>query len=284
MQLYLVDVFAEAKYAGNQLAVVRGAAGLTSEQMQTLALEMGFSETTFILSDAMRDGGYDVRIFTVEHEMPFAGHPTLGTAWVIHQHIRHADIVTLNLKVGQIPVTFASGADGVLWMQQKPPTFFETYAPDIIAEAVGLSADDIDPRYPVQRVSTGVAFVIVPLKTRDAIKRAKVQRETFDRLLGYDALDVYLFCPEPYDVAHHLNARMFWSDGEDAATGSAAGCLTAYLVEHGCFGASVDIRVEQGVEIRRPSLLYLRGSRDADGTISVRVGGRVQAVAVGELV
>src|SRR4030042_2345154 len=122
----IVDVFAEEKYAGNQLAVVRNAQGLSSEQMQKIAREMNFSETTFVLSDAPRDDGYDVRIFTPAAEVPFAGHPTLGTAWVIRQEIVHSPVeqVKLNLQVGQIPVTFGQAAEpDVLWMKQNPPTF-----------------------------------------------------------------------------------------------------------------------------------------------------------------
>jgi trans-2,3-dihydro-3-hydroxyanthranilate isomerase len=284
---FIVDVFAEQKYAGNQLAVFRGAGHFTTEQMQTLAREMHFSETTFILSDRPREGGYDVRIFTVDNELPFAGHPTLGTAFVIRNELLagNADTVTLNLGVGQIPVTF--GSDGVIWMQQQPPTFGATLDAGAVTGAIGLNAADSDPRFPVQIVSTGVPYIIVPLKTREAIRRALPNGERFRELEAKFGLrEIFLFCPEPYSSDNHLNARMFFGKSviaEDPATGSANGCLTAYLTKHRYFGSStVDVRVEQGYEIHRPSLLYLRGS-EQDGVVDVRVGGKVFKVASGTL-
>ena len=124
---YIVDVFAEEKYAGNQLAVVRGGADLSDEALGKIALEINYSETTFVLADEETDGGYDVRIFTPGGEVPFAGHPTLGTAYVIRQEIlcEPVEQITLNLKVGKIPVTFGD----LLWMRQPPPTFGETSTP-----------------------------------------------------------------------------------------------------------------------------------------------------------
>ncbi|MGB8647683.1 MAG: PhzF family phenazine biosynthesis isomerase, partial [Anaerolineae bacterium] len=154
---YILDVFAESKYAGNQLAVVRDAADLSTDEMQQIAREMHFSETTFILSDQPRNGGYDVRIFTVETEMPFAGHPTLGTAFLIQREIigQPVERVALNLEVGQIPVTFTykeAQAD-VLWMRQIPPTFGETCDLDTIARTLRIAPDEIDARFPMQVVS-----------------------------------------------------------------------------------------------------------------------------------
>ncbi len=140
---YMLDVFAEEKYAGNQLAVIRNAADIDTATMQKIANDMHFSETTFILSDELHDGGYDVRIFTPEEEIPFAGHPTIGTAYaIIHEIIRKpVKAVTLNLKVGQIPVSVDD--DGVLWMKQKPPVFGRTFKPEELAEAIGVRVSDI---------------------------------------------------------------------------------------------------------------------------------------------
>jgi trans-2,3-dihydro-3-hydroxyanthranilate isomerase len=285
MDFTIVDVFAEQPYAGNQLAVFRGAAGLSDEQMQTLAREMNFSETTFILSDTPRDGGYDVRIFTVEEELPFAGHPTLGTAYVIRRDIAAADQIVLNLKVGQIPVDFMP--DGLVWMQQKPPTFGEIYDPEQVAPLIGVNADDIDTRFPIQIVSTGVPFPIIPLKTREAVVRARLNNGMYHEWRTATGRDkVFLFCAEPYDADNHLNARMFWGSGEDPATGSANGCLAGYLVKHRYFGTdSINVRVEQGYEIKRKSVLYLRAAPNTDdpNVIDVRVGGRVQNMASGRL-
>ena len=285
LTFYIVDVFAEERYAGNQLAVVRGGADLPDETLQTIALEMNYSETTFVLSEEETDGGYDVRIFTPGEEVPFAGHPTLGTAYVIRHEILAGPVesITLNLKAGGIPVTFSE----VLWMRQLPPTFGEVLDHTSVARALNLETVDLDDHYPVQEVSTGLPALIVPLRDLDALRRCKVDWERYTKVAG-SAKNLYVFCPE----SHHngpgdLSARMFANDlgvPEDPATGSAAGCLVAYLLEHSYLGTdSVDVRVEQGYEIGRPSLLYLRAIRDRD-EIKVDVGGKVQMVARGELV
>ena len=282
---YIVDVFAEEKYAGNQLAVVCGGADLPDETLQKIALEMNYSETTFLLTDEEAGGGYDVRIFTPGGEVPFAGHPTLGTAYVIREEIlaQPVEQITLNLKAGKIPVTFGE----VLWMRQLPPTFGATLDPAPIALALNLETADLDDRFPVQEVSTGLPALIVPLKNLDALQRCKVDWERYVDVAG-PGKNLYVFCPEPHDNGPgDLSARMFADDlgvPEDPATGSAAGCLAAYLVEHRYLGTdSIDARVEQGYEIRRSSLLYLRAEKAGEET-SVHVGGKVQMVARGELV
>ena len=282
---YIVDVFAEEKYAGNQLAVVRGGFDLADEALGKIALEVNYSETTFVLSDEEVDGGYDVRIFTPGGEVPFAGHPTLGTAYVIRHEIlaEPADRVTLNLKAGRIPVTFGE----VLWMRQLPPTFGSKLDRDPAALALNLEPTDLDDRFPAQEVSTGLPAIIVPLRDLDALGRCKVDWDRYVEL-AVPGKNPYVFCPEPHDDGPgDLSARMFANDlgvPEDPATGSAAGCLAAYLVEHRYFGTEyIDVRVEQGYEIRRPSLLYLRAQKEGDET-SVHVGGKVQMDARGELV
>ena len=289
---YQVDVFAETKYAGNQLAVVRNAGDLSDEEMQQIALEMNFSETTFILSDREREGGYDVRIFSPDEELPFAGHPTLGTAYIIQQFIIGSDLpqVNLNLKVGQIPVNFnyKDGEPDILWMQQINPTFGKVFEPSAVAVALGIPEDYIDKRYPVQEVSTGLPFIIVPLKDLTAVKGCRIDRVGYLHLIDRsDAKSILVFSPETYSKTNDLNARMFddyHGISEDPATGSANGCLAAYLVKNSYFnGSEVDVRVEQGYEIKRPSLLLLK-AREEGGAIPVSVGGRVIMVAEGRLV
>jgi trans-2,3-dihydro-3-hydroxyanthranilate isomerase len=285
LTFYIVDVFAEERYAGNQLAVVRGGADLPDETLQKIALEMNYSETTFVLSEEETDGGYDVRIFTPGEEVPFAGHPTLGTAYVIQHELLAGPVerITLNLKAGEIPVTFGE----VLWMRQLPPTFGEVLDHASVAQALNLETADLDDRSPVQEVSTGLPALVVPLRDLDALRRCKVDWERYTEVAG-PGKNLYVFCPEPHDGGPgDLSARMFANDlgvPEDPATGSAAGCLAAYLLEHSYLGTdSVDVRVEQGYEIDRPSLLYLRATRDGD-EMRVDVGGKVQMVARGELV
>jgi trans-2,3-dihydro-3-hydroxyanthranilate isomerase len=284
LTFYIVDVFAEEKYAGNQLAVVRGGAGLSDETLQKIALEMNYSETTFVLSEEDTGGGYDVRIFTPGHEIPFAGHPTLGTAYVIQHEILASPVerITLKLKAGEVPVTFGE----VLWMRQLPPALGRTLDSTSVASTLRLDRADLDDRYPVQEVSTGLPALIVPLRDLDALRRCKVDWERYTEVAG-PGKNLYVFCPEPHDGGPgDLSARMFANDlgvPEDPATGSAAGCLAAYLLEHSYLGTdSVDVRVEQGYEIGRPSLLYLQAARDGD-EMRVDVGGKVQLVARGEL-
>src|SRR5215210_1074885 len=178
---YIVDVFAEEKYAGNQLAVVRGGAGLSDEALRKIALEMNYSETTFLLAEEERDGGYDVRIFTPGGEIPFAGHPTLGTAFVIRQEIlaSPAERITLNLKAGKIPVTFGE----VLWMRQLPPTFGKIQDLDSVARTLNLGKADLDDGFPVQEVSTGLPALVVPLRSLDALQRCRVDNDSYFELV-----------------------------------------------------------------------------------------------------
>jgi trans-2,3-dihydro-3-hydroxyanthranilate isomerase len=292
-RFYILDVFAERKYAGNQLAVIRDAAGLSKEEMQELTVEMNYSETTFITSDEQRNGGYDVRIFTPGAEVAFAGHPTLGTAWLIQQEVirRPVERVLLNLGVGQIPVMFsyhASGVPDVLWMEQKPPQFGQRLTAEEIAPVLGIEPEQIDARFPIQEVSTGLPFVIVPLRDLAAVRQCRTNtRALLELLERTEAKDVLVFTPETYHAANDLNVRVFTDYlgiPEDPATGSANGCLAGYLARHRYFGQScVQARAEQGYEIGRPSLLLLQ-AEDAGASIRVLVGGKVELVARGELV
>lgn len=292
MRFYIVDVFGEGRYTGNQLAVFRGARSLGAPRMQAIAREMNFSETTFVLSDEERRGGFDVRIFTPGEELPFAGHPTLGTAFVIMREIlrRPVKTLSLNLKVGRIPVTAAYKGRKLelLWMKQNRPTFGPEVDGGRVCAALGLGEGDLDDRFPVQEVSTGLFFIIVPLRTRDAVRRCRVDPQKYGELCRAAlSKGILVFCPEPYDGKNDFNARMF-APGvgvtEDPATGSANGCLASYLVKHRYFGrANVRVRVEQGYEMGRPSLLHLR-AEERSGEIEVNVGGRVAMVAKGEFV
>lgn len=292
LPFFIVDVFAEEKYAGNQLAVFRHAEMLPSSEMQRIANEMHYSETTFIMSEEPRNGGYDVRIFTPAEEIPFAGHPTLGTAHVIRHEILHnsQSQLILNLPIGQIPVTFAttSAQSDLYWMQQKEPSVGQTFSPQTLATVLSLDATDIDNRFPVEEISTGLPHLIVPLKTLAALKRAKIEKTSYGNLIQQSwAKSVLVFCPETYSQQSGVSVRVFadyYGVPEDPATGSGNGCLAAYLVQHRYFGANtIDLRSEQGYEIGRPSLLFLR-AEDQNGKIDVEVGGNVISVAKGEFI
>ncbi|TFG80542.1 MAG: PhzF family phenazine biosynthesis protein [Chrysiogenales bacterium] len=288
LTFYIVDVFAEKKFAGNQLAVFRRSKSLSGEEMQQIARETNFSETTFILQDEPNEGGYDVRIFTPREEVPFAGHPTLGTAFIVCNEILKgkSDSVSLNLQVGRIPVTF--GRDGYGWMKQVEPEFGKQHPAASMAAILGLPASAIDERYPIQEVSTGLPFFIVPLKTITALKSAKVDRDKYFAFIKDSwAKGILIFCPQAHEAVNDISVRVFvdcFGIPEDPATGSGNGCLAGYLVKHRYFGKdSIDIRSEQGYEIGRPSLLLLKAAEE-DDKINISVGGKTMIVAKGEFV
>jgi trans-2,3-dihydro-3-hydroxyanthranilate isomerase len=297
MPFYITDVFAEGPYAGNQLATIDKAGHLSTQEMQQIALAFNFAETTFITGGNDVDG-FDVRIFTPAAELPFAGHPTLGTAFLLRQQllaqyrpiidppanstkdaIKIVTEVCLNLGVGPIQVTFKD--DDVIWLRQPQPSFGDVLASHLAATSLGLQAHQIDDRYPVQWVSTGIGFLIVPVKSLADLRAINVSQEPC-------AEAILAFCPGAYAPGQTLAVRMFAAAMgivEDAATGSANGCLAAYLLEHEYFGAAeIDLRVGQGYEIKRPSQLYLQGAKTAQqpAEFSISVGGRVRLVAQGE--
>lgn len=285
MRFFIVDVFAERRYAGNPLAVFLLDSDVPAAEMLQIAREIHFSESTFI-TPGLRDGGFDVRIFTPDREIPFAGHPTLGTAFVIRNLLgwTSADRVVLNLGVGQIPVDI----DGeVLTMQQKPPAFDRVIDDRArIASILSIDAGDLDARFPVQIVSTGLPSVIVPLKTRNAVGRCAIRHDLYQRFLDEGTQAALLvFAPEPENPQNDLRVRVFVDDYgffEDPATGSANGNLAGYLLEHRYFDrTAIEYRVEQGYEMGRPSLLRVAAEKTGDDFV-IRVGGRVFPVASGE--
>ena len=291
-RFYIVDVFAEQPYSGNQLAVVVGEDTLTDETMQKLAAETNYSETTFVTPEPEADGGYRVRLFTPAREIAFAGHPILGTAWVLRHHVLPdaTGPVKLNLALGQVPVTFEVSAEGkeVAWFLAPPVSLGKTCAPERMAAAVGVSPQDIDTRFPVQQFSAGTSAMIVPLRSLDALRRSKLDLDAFSDLAseGFPSL-VYLFCSQTHDPRNDLCARFFFEAHgvrEDPATGNGAAFLGAYLLVHRFFPEpELSVRIEQGYEVRRPSLVMLR-ARMVNGSREVSVGGYVIPAVRGELV
>ncbi|HUW63622.1 MAG TPA: PhzF family phenazine biosynthesis protein [Spirochaetia bacterium] len=289
-EFYIVDVFAEEKYAGNQLAVFLDGHLYSDSEMQKLAGEMHFSETVFIFPRESSGHIFKARIFTPADEIPFAGHPTLGTAYVIAREILkdRVEEVVLDLPAGRIPVSLTYDPAGEienLTMRQLEPRFGPLLNADMAAAALNVPPAEIDPRFPVQEVSTGMPFLIVPLQTLAGIRSARVNLEELNRLFDrFESRAVLVFCPETYDQKNTLHVRVFapcLGVPEDPATGSAGGCLAGYLLKYGYLGAGqIDITVEQGYEVGRKSLLRLSGNV-AEGKISVFVGGRVFTVAKG---
>ncbi|MEQ8858070.1 MAG: PhzF family phenazine biosynthesis protein [Pseudomonadales bacterium] len=268
MKLTIVDVFAEARYQGNQLAVVEDSAGLHSTTMQAIAREMNFSETTFVT--AYSNDRAKVRIFTPGEELPFAGHPTLGTAWVL---AGGRGTITLDLAAGDVPVVFDAG---IGWLTPPPASAGDVIEPVRAARLLGLDVADLDPDLDPQTVTCGPTFPIVGVRSLDALRRVNVDRAV-QRELGIAGFP-FAVCRGGYSADADFAARMQFFDGtgmrEDPATGSANAAFAAYLRARGVSGAKI---VEQGFEIHRPSRIHLR-----IGT-KLAVGGKVQRVAVGEL-
>lgn len=290
----LMDVFAEGYLQGNQLAVFTDARGLSDEEMQALARETNLSETTFILPrepEVEREHGVQVRIFTVAEELLFAGHPTLGTAsWLYQNHaaLRGSEQITLDLRVGPIPVRFRALAEGELGvfgtMKQNDPTFGEIHDRVTVADTLGLSVDDLDPNLPVQTVSTGMAFCIVPLKSLEVVRRLAIPRQKASAYLERsDAKFFHCITRADAGSSADWHARMQFYNGEDPATGSASGCTIAYLVRYGVATSGQEIVIEQGIEMLRPSRIHVSATIDGEAVSKVFVGGRTISVAMGRL-
>lgn len=283
---YIIDVFAEEKYQGNQLAVFRNIADLSKTEMQKIAKETNFAETTFILSDSKVNNGYEVKIFTPDTEVPFAGHPTLGTAFIIHKEIENelSEKINLNLGVGQIPVTFEQNK--YIWMKQNPPLFGRTLDVKTISEILSIGIEDIDTNFPIQQVSTGLPSIIVPLNSLNAVRQCQINHSKYKRFLQETfSANILVFCKETYKRENNINARVFCEDlgfPEDAATGSANGNLAGYLLEYSYFSSSrLEYSAEQGYEIGRKSLLKIKASKTSSH-FDINVGGKVFLVAKGE--
>lgn len=284
---FILDVFAEEKYSGNQLAVFKDVEGLSDKEMQDITREINFSETTFILSNKGDSGSYPVRIFTPAQEIPFGGHPTIGTAFVIQEEFEkgQADTISLDLKAGTIPVRFMNeGEKQVLWMKQNNPEFGQEFQIEELAEILGIAREDFDMNHPIQFVSTGLPSIIVPLKTLESVKSCKVNLEKYETFMKERQATLLVFSPETYNKENDLNARVFChylGIPEDPATGSAIGNLAGYLVRNRYYdGHAVNIKVEQGFEINRPSILMIKADKEEE-SISVQVGGSVKLIAKG---
>ena len=290
MQLdyFVVDVFTGEALKGNSLAVVMDNVDLATEQMQVIAREFNLSETTFVerrAAEVERAEGVRVRIFTTQEELPFAGHPTLGTASVLKlsaPETVEGDTVTLALKVGAVPVRF-SGEGLFGEMTQREPEFGAELDLAEVARLTGLGVDDLDPGLPPQVVSTGTAFAIVALRSSAALVRLEVnQREAQAWLRARGARWFYVLGPTG-EASPAWRARMQFNGGEDPATGSAAGCAISYLVERGAVQAGERIHLRQGVEVGRPSDLYLSAHIKLARVTDVRVAGSTVLVAKGQL-
>jgi trans-2,3-dihydro-3-hydroxyanthranilate isomerase len=286
------DVFTSKPLEGNSLAVFFDARGLSDPEMQSIAKEMNLSETTFICpreAETERERGVRVRIFTVQEELPFAGHPTLGTAFALRGE-SGAKEVTLDLKVGKVPVRFEEtpGQPAFGEMRQVDPEFGMQHDREAVARATGLSLQDFDPALPIETVSTGLAFTVTPLKSLAVLQKLRVDlNRTTEYLEKTGGKFLYFVARETVDPAARLHARMLFYNGEDPATGSAAGCTAAWMVAHGVAEPDKRVLIEQGVEMQRPSRIFVRASRHNNlrdnRVVNVRVGGNAIEVMRGEV-
>jgi len=290
LEYFLVDVFTQAPFQGNPLAVVMNTCGLSTEAMQAIAREFNLSETTFVerrAPEIERAEGVRVRIFTTQEELNFAGHPTLGTASVLKLHAAETvagDTVALALNAGRIPVRFeGAGLNGT--MVQRDPEFGEILNRKEVAGLLGLGIDDLDSELDPQIVSTGTAFAIVVLRSVEALARLRVhQQAATEYLRARAARWFYVLARDEgtgLDPRLAFRARMQFYGGEDPATGSAAGCAIGYLVKHKAADSNALVHVRQGVEMGRPSDLYLSACAVDSNVTDVRVGGSTVPVANG---
>jgi trans-2,3-dihydro-3-hydroxyanthranilate isomerase len=286
------DVFSSQALEGNSLAVFFDARDLTDAEMQSIAKEMNLSETTFILpreAAIERDCGVRVRIFTVEEELPFAGHPTLGTAFALRGDTG-AQQITLELNVGSVPVRFEDTPGQATFgeMTQIDPIFGVQHDRQAVAQATGLSIDDFDSSLPIETVSTGIPYAIIPLKSLSRIQKLRVDLRRADEYMAKTGGKFFYFvASETVDPAARLHARMLFYNGEDPATGSAAGCTAAWMVAHGVAKPDERVLIEQGIEMRRPSRIFVRASRQVKNgdnrIVNVRVGGNAIEVMRAEV-
>lgn len=282
-----VDVFTSVPLEGNQLAVFPDARGLSDAEMQAVAKEMNLSETTFVLPRDIiteRDRGVRVRIFTVDEELPFAGHPTLGTAMVLRGETAAQEIV-LDLNVGGIPVRF-SAKEGLPFgmMTQRDPEFGQIHPPEDVARAAGLKPGQIATDVPIQTVSTGNAFAMVPLNSLAALRTLTPAWSAMNEYLKKtDAKFFYFVSRETVNPEAKLQARMIFYNGEDPATGSAAGPCIAWAVKHGVTAPGQEALIEQGVEMKRRSRIFASAESHDDKIVNVCVGGHVVEVVRGEV-
>ena len=279
-----LDVFTSTPLEGNQLAVFTDARGLSDAEMQALAKEMNLSETTYIFPGE-GEHGVRVRIFTVSEELPFAGHPTLGTGFVLRGNSGAAE-VRLHLNVGTVPVRFEESPGQPVFgeMKQIDPTFGPIHDREAVVRAAGLRDGDIDPSLPIQTVSTGVPFTVVPLRGLEIARQLHVDLKASAEYLERTGGKFFYFVTrETVDKSARLHARMLFYNGEDPATGSAAGCTAAWMVKHDVAKPDERVLIEQGMEMLRPSRIFVRASRQDDRVVNVCVGGNVVEILRGEV-
>jgi trans-2,3-dihydro-3-hydroxyanthranilate isomerase len=296
-QYRIVDVFTDRMFGGNALAVVLDGRGISDPKMQALAREMNLSETTFVLPPEDPANDFRVRIFTPGRELPMAGHPTVGTAFVLaREKMLPAgdDTVTIRLeeKVGLIPVRLEmkNGVPDMIWMTQLRPTFGPVFPErTAVAEMLGIDPAGIRSDLPIEVVSCGMPFLFVPARDLATMRRLRINRDLSSRALASLGVhEVFVFAMEVENAGSSVHSRMFAPElgiGEDPATGGASGPLGCYLVRHGVVAAKPTISIvsEQGIEMGRPSFIHIVITQEGGEITEVKVGGQTVFVGGGEI-
>ncbi len=297
-QYYIVDVFANNKYEGNQLAVFLDFENkVDDQQMQAIAKEINFAEITFIKKDK-GNRRFVVRIFTPEHELPFAGHPSIGTSFIIARFLlpEVKPTLTLELKHGDIEISIAHPHnidDSIFYMRQTQPEFRETFTHEEVATELGIAINDVEKSLPIQEISTGVPYILIPIKNLQAMENMKLEYSPFQNFLekrrkyktnsvtGHST-SLFFFTKETYEKDNSYNTRMRLLENdqlsEDAATGSANGCFLAYLLKYE--NPKISAVVEQGFQVNRKSYIYLEGEFSNE-KYAIHVGGRTKLISEG---
>jgi trans-2,3-dihydro-3-hydroxyanthranilate isomerase len=290
-----VDVFTDRVFGGNQLAVFLEPAGLSDAEMQAIAVEMNLAETTFVFPAARPDCVARVRIFTPGRELPFAGHPTVGTTWVLASRGRlpaGERSVVLEEGIGPVPVRLEGdlSAPSMAWMSHRTAEFGEALPNRAaFAEALHVDEGDLLSDQPIRIGSTGIPFLYVPLRTPEAVDRAEPDMRALSLAFTGERVGVFVFAADPQRGATRVYSRMFAGDtigvAEDSATGSASGPLGAYMAERGLVDVSEPLEIVsfQGNKMGRPSLIHIRLHLQDGRASQIEVGGSVVPVLEGVL-
>lgn len=282
LPFYIVDVFADKKYAGNQLAVFLEAENLSSEEMQQMAREINFAESTFITKLDKENNKAEIRIFTPAHEMQFAGHPIIGTSWVLINKVfdNSPESITLNVPIGPIQI---QQSENLIWLKAAQPKFWDIFSKDDFTLFSNLKKEDFENQFPIQEVTTGSAFVMVGLSSKRALENLTLDKDKADQWMKNncktDHRGLYFY----YLEGSKLFSRLLYIEHnqllEDAATGSASTCLQAFLLKYHI--PKFELINYQGDYIGRPSQIYFKGKL-IENQFDINIGGKAQFVAKGE--
>jgi len=282
LPFYIVDVFTDKKYAGNQLAVFLDAGNLSLDEMQKIAREINFAESTFVTKLDLENNSAEIKIFTPAYEMKFAGHPIIGTSWVLMNKIfkNSPSAIALKVPVGEIPI---HQSEGLIWLKAEQPEFWDIFSKDDFLVFSNLKIEDFDDRFSIQEVTTGSAFVMVPLKNASVLENLVLDKDKMDKWLKSHCRTshqgLYFYCLEESKIISRLLYTEHNQLREDAATGSASTCLQAYLLNN--HTSEIELINHQGEYIQRPSQIYFKGKL-TENKFDIQIGGKAQFIAKGE--